>query len=85
MGTITFETPEGDRQFEIAGEKPTDMELQSIQSVLLGQDQTVSSAERPPNPLTSTWEDYKAYYEGRGTGQPSGPVFTPTHEGDALD
>ena len=85
MGTITFETPEGDRQFEIAGEKPTDMELQSIQSVLLGQDQTVSSAERPPNPLTSTWEEYKAYYEGRGTGQPSGPVFTPTHEGDALD
>jgi hypothetical protein len=80
MGTVTFETPEGNRQFEVAGEKPTDVELQAIQSVLTGSPQT----EQPPDPRTASWEELTAYYEGRGTGQPDGPAFTPTHEGDAL-
>ena len=85
MGTVTFETPGGNRQFEIAGDKPTDLELQAIQSVLMGSDQTVSTQpEGPPDSRTASWEELTAYYQGRGD-QPTGPAFTPTHGDMELD
>ena len=84
MGTVTFETPEGNRQFEIAGDKPTDLELQAIQSVLMGPDQAVSTQpEGPPDPLTSSWEELTAYHKGRA--EDTGPKFTPDHAGELND
>ena len=82
MGTVTFETPEGDRQFEIAGDKPTEMELEAIQSSLMGEDPSTTS--QPPDPLTSSWEELKAYHQGQKGTQPD-VAFTPTHGDRELE
>jgi hypothetical protein len=81
MGTVTFETPQGDRQFEIAGEQPTDVEVQAIQSVLSGVPQ---QPDAPPDPMTTPWEDVVSYHREK-TGEILGPKFTPTHEGELED
>lgn len=74
MGIATYETPEGNKTFEIEGETPTAEERFSIESFLSG-----GSSPRRMSRREQT-DQILARYRGGGGQTPGQPAFTPTNQ-----
>jgi len=78
MGTAVFETPDGPVKFEIAGEQPTEQEIELIQSSIFGQDAQAETPEDDFDIATASYEDLRAHFGAGGKDQ----AYQPTNEGE---
>ena len=79
MGTAIFETPDGLKEFEIAGEKPTEQETELIHGFIFGQNEQVETPEEDFDISTASFEELQSYFSGRSAG---GKQDRPTNEGE---
>ena len=80
MGFIDVETPDGIASFEIAGEEPTDQEMEVIRSTIYGQDEDLSFPD-----LRKATQLKDIIREQRAAEAKEVPEYEPSNEGEVDD
>ena len=80
MGFIDVETPDGIAGFEIAGEEPTDQEMEAIRSTIYGQSEDLSFPD-----LRNAPQLKDTIREQRAAEAEEVPEYKPSNEGEIED